>query len=119
MVFALEKFKSYLLGTKVVVFTDHTALRYLLKKKESKPRLIWWILLLQEFYLEIKDEKGVENHVSDHLSRLKTKDIQTKTIRKTFPDEQLYVLHSSTRLWYADLVNYLVTKEFPPGLSKS
>jgi len=119
VVFALEKFKSYLLGTKVVVFTNHTALRYLLKKKESKPRLIWWILLLQEFYLEIKDEKGVENHVSDHLSRLRTKDIQTKTIRKTFPNKQLYVLHFSTRPWYADLVNYLVTKEFPPGLSKS
>jgi hypothetical protein len=40
MVFALEKFRSYLLGTKAVVFTDHAALRYLLKKKESIPRLI-------------------------------------------------------------------------------
>jgi len=118
VVFALEKFRSYLLGTKVIVFTDHAALRYLLKKKESKPRLIRWILLLQEFDLEIKDKKGVENHVVDHLSRLKTKDIQTETIRETFPDE-LYVLHSSTRPWYADLVNYLVTKEFPPGLSTS
>jgi hypothetical protein len=57
VVFALEKFKSYLLGTKVIVFTDHAALRYLLKKKKSKPRLIVWILLLQEFDLEIKDKK--------------------------------------------------------------
>jgi hypothetical protein len=57
--------------------------------------------------------------MADHLSRLRTEDIHTKTIRETFPDEQLYVLHSSTRLWYADLVNYLVTKEFPPGLSTS
>jgi hypothetical protein len=97
MVFALEKFRSYLLGTKVIVFTDHAALRYILKKKESKPRLIRWILLLQEFDLEIKDKKGAENHVTDHLSRLRTKDIQTETIRETFPDEQLYVLHSSTR----------------------
>ena len=55
----------------------------------------------------------------DHLSRLRTKDIQVETIRETFPDEQLYMLHSSTRPWYADLVNYLVTKEFPPGLSTS
>ena len=113
VVFALEKFRSYLLGTKVIVFTNHAALRHLLKKKESKPRLIRWILLLQEFDLEIKDIKGVENHVADHLSRLRTNDIQTETIRGTFPDEQLYVLHSSTRPWYADLVNYLVTKEFP------
>jgi hypothetical protein len=66
VVFALEKFRSYLLGTKVIVFTDHTALRYLLKKKKSKPRLIRWILLLQEF--EIKNKNGVENHVADHLS---------------------------------------------------
>jgi len=119
VVFALEKFKSYLLGTKVIVFTDHATLRYLLKKKESKPRLNRWILLLQEFDLEIKDKKGVKNHVTDHLSRLGTEDIQTETIRETFLDEQLYVLHSSTRPWYADLVNYLVTKEFPPGLSTS
>jgi len=88
VVFSLEKFSSYLLGTKVVVFTDHTALRYLLKKKESKPRLIRRILLFQEFNLEIKDKKkGVENHVVDHLSRLRTKDIQSKIIRETFPDE--------------------------------
>jgi len=112
VVFALEKFRSYLLGT------DHAALRYLLKKKESKPRLIRWILLLQEFDLEIKDKKDVKNHVADHLSRLRTEDIQIKTRRETFPDEQLYMLHSSTRPWYTDLVNYLVTKEFPPGLSK-
>jgi hypothetical protein len=57
VVFALEKFRSYLLGTKVVVFTNHVALRYLLKKKESKPRLIRWSFLLQEFDLEIKDKK--------------------------------------------------------------
>ena len=57
--------------------------------------------------------------MADHLSRLRTEDIQTETIRETFPDEQLYVLHSCTRPWYADLVNYLVTKEFPPGLSTS
>jgi hypothetical protein len=58
-VFALKKFRSFVLGTKVIVFTDHAALRYLLKKKESKPRLIRWIFLLQEFDLEIKDKKKV------------------------------------------------------------
>ena len=84
MVFALEKFRYYLLGIKVVIFTDHAALRYLLKKKESKPRLIRWILFLQESDLKIKDKKGVENHVVDHLSRLRTKNIQTKTVGETF-----------------------------------
>ena len=61
--------------------------------------MIRWILLLQEFDLEIKDKKGVENHVADHLSQLRTEDIQTETIRETFPDEKLYVLHSSMLIW--------------------
>ncbi|CAN6580943.1 unnamed protein product [Malus baccata var. baccata] len=70
VVFALDKFRSYLIGTKVIVFTDHAALKYLLTKKEAKPRLIRWILLLQEFDIEIRDKKGSDNVVADHLSRM-------------------------------------------------
>ena len=54
IVFAIDKFRSYLVGAKVIVYTDHAALKYLLTKKYAKPRLIRWILLLQEFDLEIK-----------------------------------------------------------------
>ncbi|MBE2321327.1 hypothetical protein DVA67_035760, partial [Solirubrobacter sp. CPCC 204708] len=69
VVFALDKFRSYVIGTPIVVFTDHSALKYLFSKQDAKARLIRWILLLQEFNLIIKDKKGVENVVADHLSR--------------------------------------------------
>ena len=70
VVFAIDKFRSYLTGSKVIVFIDHAALKYLLAKKDAKPRLIRWILLLQEFDLKIRDKSGAENVVADHLSRL-------------------------------------------------
>ena len=68
VVFALEKFKSYIVGSPVTIFTDHAALKYLLSKQDTKPRLTRWILLCQEFNLNIKDKKGVENVVANHLS---------------------------------------------------
>jgi hypothetical protein len=68
--FAIDKFRSYLVGAKVIVYTDHAALKHLLTKKDAKPRLIRWILLLQEFDLEIKDKKRVENSIANHLSRM-------------------------------------------------
>ncbi|XP_062075338.1 uncharacterized protein LOC133779383 [Humulus lupulus] len=91
IIFALEKFRSYLIGTKVIVYTDHAALRYLLEKKEAKPRLIQWILLLQEFDLEIKDKKGSENLVADHLSRL-IRNEENLPMDEKFPNEKLLAM---------------------------
>ena len=71
-------------------------------------RLIRWILLLQEFNLQIKDKKGVENVVADHLFRLTFEEVKEEIpIRDVFPDEQLFAV---TKLpWYAHIMNYLVT----------
>ncbi|XP_054816843.1 uncharacterized protein LOC129316439, partial [Prosopis cineraria] len=115
VVFAFTKFRSYLVGTKVTVYTDHSALKYLFSKKESKARLIQWVLLLQEFDLKIIDRKGAENQVADHLSRLST-DAQLKgnvIIDEAFPDEQLFKVDNIQTLWYADIVNYLVCGILP------
>jgi hypothetical protein len=115
VVFALEKFRSYLVGSKVVVYTDHVALKYLLTKEESKPRLLRWILLLQEFDLEIRDKKGVENVVADHLSRLENSEITSKekNIEEEFPDEKLFAI--SERPWFADIANFKAGKIIPKG----
>ena len=115
VVFALEKFRSYLLASKVIIFSDHAALKYLLTKQESNLRLIRWILLLQEFDIEIRDKKGTKNVVADHLSRLIREEDPLPLI-ETFPDEQLLRIEVSAP-WYADIVNYLVTKQLPDTLS--
>ncbi|KAM6592929.1 hypothetical protein CsatA_000632 [Cannabis sativa] len=120
IVFACDKFRPYLIGNKVIVYTDHSAIKYLMTKKDAKPRLIRWVLLLQEFDLEIKDKKGTENLVADHLSRLEleenqnTKEVQ---INEDFPDEQLFLLNSTVP-WFADYVNYLAADIIPPDLTR-
>jgi hypothetical protein len=70
VVFAFKKFGSYIVNSKVIVCTDQAAIKYLFAKKEAKSRLIHWVLLLQEFDVEIRDKKEVENVVADHLSRM-------------------------------------------------
>ncbi|XP_062170399.1 uncharacterized protein LOC133876129 [Alnus glutinosa] len=114
VIFALEKFRSYLIGSKVIIFTDHAALRYLFGKKDAKPRLIRWVLQLQEFDLEIRDKKGSENVVADHLSRLLHEEEGSELpLGEQFPDEQLFSINVHPP-WYADIVNYITTKVFPP-----
>nr|GEU80366.1 DNA-directed DNA polymerase [Tanacetum cinerariifolium] len=78
--------------TSVKVYTDHSALKYLLAKQDAKPIFLWWILLLQEFDVIIRDKKGAENLVADHLSRLENPhqdELEKKEITDTFPLETL------------------------------
>ncbi|XP_076956917.1 uncharacterized protein LOC143632237 [Bidens hawaiensis] len=114
VVYALDKFRSYIWGSKVIVFSDHSAIKYLMEKKDAKPRLIRWIILLQELDVEIRDKKGSENVVADHLSRLVGQEEEEKNeraINESFPDEQLFSV--STLPWYADIINFLVTDTIP------
>ena len=116
VIFALDKFCSYLIGSSTIVYSDHVVLRYLMSKQDTKPRLIRWILLLQEFNLTIKDKKGAENIVAGHLSRLMNESsIETTPINDSFPDEFSFSINKTS--WYANIVNYLATGETPCDLS--
>ena len=111
IVFALEKFRSYVLGSKITVFSHHAALKILLTKKESRARLIRWILLLQEFDLEIKDRTGKENTAAYHLSRLLAAD--SGLVNENFPDEGILAVQCKQLPWYANIANYLVAGVIP------
>ena len=89
MVFGCEKFRPYILGSHVIIHTDHATIRYLMAKKDAKPRLIRWVLLQQEFDLEIKDKKGSDNVIADHLSRLEktTEEEKGSELAENFPHE--------------------------------
>nr|GEU49062.1 reverse transcriptase domain-containing protein [Tanacetum cinerariifolium] len=92
VVYAFEKFRSYLIMNKSIVYTDHSALKYLFAKKDSKARLLRWVLLLQEFTLKVIDTKGAENLATDHLSRLENPHqnvLDPKEIYESFPLETL------------------------------
>ncbi|XP_074323163.1 uncharacterized protein LOC141660100 [Apium graveolens] len=118
IVYALDKFRTYLIGSKVIVHTDHYALKYLLAKKEAKLRIIRWILLLQEFDLEIKDKKCADNVVVDHLSRLRFKSDLTSDIPidDSFPNDHLFAIATTTP-WNANFINFCVSGSHPPDLT--
>ncbi|KAK1683180.1 hypothetical protein QYE76_044028 [Lolium multiflorum] len=92
VVFACDKFRSYIVDSKVTIHTDHAAIRYLMTKKDAKPRLIRWVLLLQEFDLHIVDRKGADNPVADNLSRLENIAYDPVPVNDSFPNEQLAVI---------------------------
>ncbi|GJT09900.1 reverse transcriptase domain-containing protein [Tanacetum coccineum] len=110
---------------KSVVYTDHSALKYLFNKKEedAKARLLRWVLLLQEFDFKVIDTKGAENYAADHLSRLENpyeNVFDPKEINETFPLETLNTVTShdnQSTPWFADIANYHAGNFLIKGMS--
>ncbi|GJV90344.1 reverse transcriptase domain-containing protein [Tanacetum coccineum] len=123
VVYAFEKFRSYLILNKSVVYTDHSALKYLFAKKDSKARLLRWVLLLQEFDFNVIDTKGAENLAADHLSRLENpyeNVLDPKEVNEKFPLETLHMVTSrgdSSTPWFADYANYHAGNFIVKGMS--
>jgi hypothetical protein len=109
IVFACDKFRPYIVDSKVTIHTDHAAIRYLMEMKDAQPRLIRWVLLLQEFDLHIVP-------VADNLSRLENISYDPIPINDSFPNEQLAAIKvtSGESPWYADYANFIVSKYLPP-----
>nr|GFB64753.1 reverse transcriptase domain-containing protein [Tanacetum cinerariifolium] len=111
VVYAFENFRSYLIMNKSIVYTDHSALKYLSTKKDAKARFLRWILLLQEFDFKFIDTRGAKNYAVDHLSRLENpyeNIFDPKEINEAFPLETLNKVANNdpSTPWYADLANY-------------
>nr|GFC64133.1 reverse transcriptase domain-containing protein [Tanacetum cinerariifolium] len=112
VVYAFKKFWSYLILKKSIVYTDHSAFTYLFAKKDSKTRLLWWVLLLQEFKFKVVDTKGTENLAADHLSLLENPHqnvLDPKEINEAFPLETLNIVSfhgDDSTSWFADFANY-------------
>ncbi|GKC46591.1 reverse transcriptase domain-containing protein [Tanacetum coccineum] len=120
VVYAFEKFRSYLIMNKSIVYTDHSALKYLFAKKDAKARLLRWVLLLQEFDFNVVDTKGAENLAADHLSRLENphKDVlENKNINENFPLETLGVISCKSTPWFADYANFHAGNFIIKGMS--
>ncbi|GJW88950.1 reverse transcriptase domain-containing protein [Tanacetum coccineum] len=123
VVYAFEKFRSYLILNKSIVYTDHSALKYLFAKKDSKARLLRWVLLLQEFRFKVIDTKGAENLAADHLSRLENpyeNVLDPKEVNEKFPLETLNMVTfrgDSSTLWFANYANYHVGNFIVKGMS--
>ncbi|GJW65103.1 reverse transcriptase domain-containing protein [Tanacetum coccineum] len=123
VVYAFEKFWPYLVLSKSIVYTDHSALKYLLAKQDAKPRLLQWILLLQEFDVVIRDKKGAENLAADHLSRLENphqSELEKKEITETFPLETIGMVAfrgDDNAPWFADFANYHAGNFMIKGMS--
>ena len=101
MVYVFEKFRAYLLGTRVIVHIDYAGMIYFMANKDTNLRLIRWVLL-QEFEFEVKDKRGCDYQVPDHLYRLEAekKEEVELYIHDSFPDEKVLAAALDPVPWF-------------------
>ena len=115
VVHAINKFRHYITGYQAFVHTDHSTIKFLMKKPVTNPRVTIWFLLLQEFNINIIDRPGKDNLVDDFLSIMVHLG-DNALVDDNFLDENLFAISTFTP-WYADVANYLVTGKMPQKLS--
>jgi hypothetical protein len=115
MVHAINKFRHYITGYQAFVHTDHSAIKLLMNKPVTNPRVTRWFLLLQEFNINIIDRPGKDNRVADFLSRMILLG-DNAPVEDNFPDENLFSISTLTP-WYENVTNYLLTGKMPQELS--
>jgi hypothetical protein len=115
VVHAINKFRHYIIGYQAFVHTNHSAIKFLMNKPVTNLRVTRWLLLLQEFNINIIDRPGKDNLVADFLSRMiHLRD--NAPVEDNFPDEKLFVISTFTP-WYANVAKYLVTGKMPQKFS--
>ena len=114
MVYAVQKFRHYLLGTPFVFYVDHQALLYLVNKPIIQGRISQWLLLVQEFTFKIVVRPGKSHVSADHLLRIKLGE-PPEGINDDFLDAQLFHV-TVLPAWYACIGEYLLTGQFPSDM---
>ena len=115
VVHAIKKFRHYITVYTVVLYTDHSAIKFLANKPVTNGRVTIWLILLQELNITIKDRTRKENPVANFLSKM-PKPTDTEAVEDHFPDEHLFAVTVRTP-WYADIENYLAIGKLPKHLS--
>ena len=105
MVYALKNFRHYLLGSHFKMYTDHSALKYLVNKLVLGGRICRWLLLFQEYDFEVVMKPGQLNNGPDHLSRIESGE-DPISLEDELPDAQLFSV-SMVDEYFANIVDFL------------
>lgn len=113
VVHAISKFRHYITSYENFVHTDHSAIIFFMNKPITNGRITRWLLLLQEFNINLIDRPGRDNLAADFLSRMNVVQGNVSTlVPDDFPDEELFAIYTITP-WFAGVSKYLVSGKLP------